>query len=109
MTPTAWSWREPMRWRKQGRVYVPSGGDEWAQHYAFPPTPLLREDGVLRLYMAFCDADTVGRIGYVDVRAEDPGEIVAVSERPVLDIGDPGMFDENGVLPTCVVPVGDRL
>jgi predicted GH43/DUF377 family glycosyl hydrolase len=98
-----------MRWRKHGRIYVPPGDVEWARHYAFPPTPLMREDGVLRLYMAFCDIDTVGRIGYVDVRADAPGEIVAVSERPVLDIGEPGMFDENGVLPTCVVPVGDRL
>jgi len=59
--------------------------------------------------MAFCDADTVGRIGYVDVRADSPGEILAVSERPVLDIGAPGMFDENGILPTCVVAVEDRL
>ncbi|HEU4707474.1 MAG TPA: hypothetical protein VFS64_09810 [Solirubrobacterales bacterium] len=98
-----------MKWVKRGRVYVPPGDVEWAKHYAFPPTPLPRGDGVLRLYMAFCDADTVGRVGYVDVRADSPGEIVAVSERPVLDIGAPGMFDENGVLPTCVVPVEDRL
>ncbi len=98
-----------MRWRKHGRVYVPPGDREWAQQYAFPPTPLFRGGGVLRLYMAFCDADTVGRIGYVDVRADAPGEIVEVSERPVLDVGAPGMFDENGVLPTCVVPVGDKL
>jgi predicted GH43/DUF377 family glycosyl hydrolase len=98
-----------MRWHKRGRVYAPPGDVAWAQHYAFPPTPLLRDDGVLRLYVAFCDADTVGRVGYVDVRADAPDEIVAVSERPVLDIGEPGMFDENGVVPTCVVPVGERL
>jgi predicted GH43/DUF377 family glycosyl hydrolase len=98
-----------MRWRKHGRVYVPPGDREWAQHYAFPPTPLFRDGGVLRLYMAFCDANTVGRVGYVDVRADDPGEIVAVSQEPVLDIGEPGMFDENGVVPTCVLPVGERL
>jgi predicted GH43/DUF377 family glycosyl hydrolase len=98
-----------MKWIKRGRIYVPPGDVEWARHYAFPPTPLMRGDGVLRLYMAFCDADTVGRIGYVDVRAESPAEILEVSERPVLDIGAPGMFDENGILPTCVVPVGEQL
>jgi hypothetical protein len=59
--------------------------------------------------MAFCDRDIVGRVGYVDVRADAPGEILAVSPEPVLDIGAPGMFDENGVLPTCVVAVGDLL
>ncbi len=98
-----------MRWRKRGLLYVPPGEEAWAQHYAFPPTPWLRPDGALRLFVAFCDADTVGRVGYVDVDADDPERILAVSPRPVLDIGEPGMFDENGVVPTCVVPVGDRL
>jgi predicted GH43/DUF377 family glycosyl hydrolase len=98
-----------MRWAKQGRIYVPPGDVEWAQAYAFPPTPVLRDDGVLRLYVAFCDAQTRGRVGWVDVRADAPGEIVGVSERPVLDIGAPGMFDENGVVPTRVIAVGDRL
>ena len=98
-----------MRWRKLGRVYVPDGAEPWAQHYAFPPTPHQLDADLLRLYIAFCDPDTIGRVGYVDVRADDPMEVVRVSQKPVLDIGEPGAFDENGVLPTCVVPVGDRL
>jgi hypothetical protein len=32
-----------------------------------------------------------------------------VSEEPVLDIGEPGAFDDNGVAPTAIVPVGDEL
>jgi predicted GH43/DUF377 family glycosyl hydrolase len=98
-----------VRWSKQGRVYVPSGDVQWAQAYAFPPTPVLREDGTLRLYLAFCDEQTRGRVGWVDVSADDPGQVLAVSERPVLDLGTPGMFDENGVLPTSVIAVGDKL
>jgi predicted GH43/DUF377 family glycosyl hydrolase len=56
-----------------------------------------------------CDADMVGRIGWVDVSAEDPTAVLAVSEEPVLEIGQPGAFDDNGVVPTCAVEVGDRL
>jgi predicted GH43/DUF377 family glycosyl hydrolase len=96
-------------WRKKGRIYVPSGEVSWAQHYAFPPTPHHLSDDVLRLYVAFCDARTVGRVGYVDVRPDNPAEILAVSREPVLDIGLPGMFDENGVLPTRVLAVEDQL
>jgi hypothetical protein len=98
-----------MKWVKRGLVYAPSGELEWAKAYAFPPTPVFRGDGVLRLYVAFCDENTVGRIGWVDVRADAPGEVLAVSRRPVLDIGADGMFDENGILPTCVVEVEDKL
>lgn len=64
-------------------------------------------DGRIRMYVAFCDADTVGRVGYVDLSPEDPGTILAVSQEPVLDVGQPGTFDERGVVPTCALWVGD--
>jgi predicted GH43/DUF377 family glycosyl hydrolase len=97
-----------MRWDKRGHVYVASGHRPWAQARALPVTPLVR-DGVLRLYSAFCDADTVGRVGWVDVDLDDPTRVLAVSDEPVLDIGEPGTFDDSGVAPTAVVPVGDEL
>lgn len=98
-----------MRWAKKGILYAPDGSLPWAQHHAFPPTPWVMGDGVLRLYVAFCDARTVGRIGYVDVLLDDPSDVVGVSSEPVLDIGQPGCFDDNGVLPTAIVPVDDEL
>jgi predicted GH43/DUF377 family glycosyl hydrolase len=98
-----------MEWQKKGRIYVPDGSMWWAKKYAFPPTPHFLNDEVLRLYVAFCDENTVGRIGYVDVLAANPSEIVKVSTEPVLDIGRPGAFDENGILPTSIVPVDDEL
>jgi len=98
-----------MRWRKQGRIYVPDGSKWWAKKYAFPPTPYFLNDEVIRVYVAFCDEQTVGRIGYVDILANDPLKVLKVSDEPVLDIGQPGAFDENGVLPTSIVQVDDKL
>jgi hypothetical protein len=98
-----------MLWRKMGRVYVPDGRRAWAVKHAFPPTPHFLNDRVLRLYVAFCDANTVGRLGYVDVDPADPARVLGIAEEPLLDIGEPGMFDENGVVPTSIVPVGDAL
>jgi predicted GH43/DUF377 family glycosyl hydrolase len=98
-----------MRWTKMGRVYAPDGSMPWTKHYAFPPTPHRLDDETLRVYVSFCDANTVGRVGYVDVSAADPGRVLRVSPRPVLDIGRPGAFDENGVLPTCVLEYDGKL
>jgi predicted GH43/DUF377 family glycosyl hydrolase len=98
-----------MKWRKMGRIFVPDGRLPWAKKHAFPPTPYILSERVLRLYVAFCDEDTVGRLGYVDVDPAEPSRVLAVSERPLLDIGMPGAFDENGVVPTSVVRVGDQL
>ena len=90
---------------KKGRIYVPDGRRWWAKKYAFPPTPYLLNDEIIRMYVAFCDETTVGRIGFVDILADNPSEVVKVSEEPVLDIGRPGAFDENGLLPTSIVDV----
>ena len=98
-----------MKWNKKGRIYVPDGTKGWRRKYAFPPTPYFLNSEVIRMYVAFCDENTVGRIGYVDILADNPLEILGVSEEPVLDIGIPGAFDENGILPTSIVEVDDRL
>jgi predicted GH43/DUF377 family glycosyl hydrolase len=63
----------------------------------------------LRIYVGFRDADGVSRVGYVDVDPEHPTSIRAISERPVLDVGEAGDFDDNGVVPTAVVLVGDEV
>jgi len=98
-----------MHWVKRGLIYAPDGSLSWARAYAYPPTPHFPSENVIRLYVAFCDENTVGRIGFVDVDAADPRRVLAVSPEPVLDIGSPGTFDENGVVPMCVVPVDDEL
>ncbi|MGA3058958.1 MAG: hypothetical protein ABSD92_01170 [Candidatus Bathyarchaeia archaeon] len=98
-----------MNWEKKGLIYCANGKYSWAQKYAFPPNPMFLTDDVIRVYVAFCDANTVGRVGYVDVSAENPSVVLNMSEKPVLDIGTPGTFDENGVVPVSIVKVEDKL
>jgi hypothetical protein len=98
-----------VRWRKLGRVYSANGFADWAQSHAYLPTVLPLDEETIRVYAAFVDRDRIGRVGYVDIAAADPLRVLRVSERPVLDIGAPGAFDDNGVTPMTVVPDGDAL
>jgi predicted GH43/DUF377 family glycosyl hydrolase len=98
-----------MQWRKLGLLYGPRGERDWALSHAMPPTPLLLSDDVVRLYVAHADENTVGRVGYLDVALADPARVLALAEQPVLDIGEPGTFDDNGVSPCCMVPCGGTL
>lgn len=92
-----------MKWEKKGLIYCPNGELSWAIKYAFPPTPYLLDNDRLRIYVAFCDENTIGRIGFVDVNPDNPSRILKISQKPVLNIGTPGAFDENGVVPTSIV------
>jgi len=98
-----------MKWAKQGLIYCPDGRYFWAKKYAFPPTPHFISEDVIRVYVAFCDEKTVGRVGFVDIDAENPSVVLKVSEKPVLDIGTSGAFDEDGVVPTCILEVEGKL
>jgi hypothetical protein len=92
-----------MRWRKLGHVYSATGDVAWARSHAYLPTPLLLDRNRIRVYTAFLDAESVGRVGYVDVAADDPRRVLDVSREPLLDVGRPGAFDENGVNPLSIV------
>lgn len=89
-----------IRWAKRGLVFdvARQGVGGWMCHSALTPTPWARGDGSIRVYASFRDADGVGRIGYVDVLAEEPSHILRVSAEPVLDIGRGGCFDDSGVI-----------
>ena len=96
-----------MLWEKKGLIYRPDGRPPWAKRRAFPTNPLLMDDDVLRIYVGFCDENMVGRVGFVEVDVNNPSKVLRISEKPVLDIGVPGAFDENGVVPLSVLRVDD--
>ncbi len=97
-----------MRWQKRGHVYAPDGSRWWARAYAAFPTAELIDDGVIRVYFASLDSHRYGRIGYVDLDATDPCRILSEAPEPVLDVGQPGAFDDCGVNPSCILAVDGR-
>ncbi len=96
-----------MRWRRLGRIWAPDGTLPWARAHAMLPTPLPLPDGRLRVLLACTDAQTVSRIGWVDLDGDDPRRVVGWAREPVLDIGAPGRFDDNGVNPCSVLALPD--
>jgi hypothetical protein len=99
-----------VKWRKAGLIYGPDGSSPWAHNSALQPTPLVRRDeGVIRVFAGMRDDEGVSRVGFVDISADDPARVLRVSEQPALDIGIPGTFDENGVVPCAVVERDGKL
>ncbi|CAN7434857.1 hypothetical protein LJR267_002899 [Paraburkholderia hospita] len=94
-----------MNWKKLGLVYAPKGLGDWAVQTATLPTPVRHASGVIRVFVSFCDAHGIGRPGYVDVDSREPTRVLKVSQDPLIDIGEPGTFDDNGAVVCSVVDV----
>ena len=92
-----------MRWRKLGLVWGPDGARPWARHSALQPTPLLRDDGTIRVFAGLRDDDGRSSVAWVDVDAADPTRVLAAAEEPALAKGPPGAWDEDGVVPAAIV------
>jgi len=99
-----------MKWIKKGLIFsLKTYRSDWIHSHAYIPTPYFISKNIIRIFVAFWDKNKVGRIGYVDVDAENPRKIIKVSEKPCLDIGEPGTFDDNGVAPITIVEEADHL
>jgi hypothetical protein len=98
-----------MKWIKKGLIYCADHTSDWAITHAAIPTPYLLNDRTLRIYCSFRAEKNVSRIGYVDVLADNPKEIIDISAKPALDIGQPGAFDDNGVIPLSIIANGKAL
>jgi hypothetical protein len=98
-----------MKWEKSGRIFNPENLGGWRANTFLTPTPFLLDDETIRVYGGFRDDAGVSRIGFIDVKASDPREIIQISEKPALDIGKDGMFDDNGVILGSIIRNKDEI
>lgn len=95
-----------MKWRKLGVVWKPPGTQAWARTHAMCPTPVQLRAGEFRVFISCLDAEGRARPGYVDVSAADPTRVLRASGA-LMDLGEPGTFDDNGLMPVSVLPGAD--
>lgn len=87
-----------MKWSKRGLVWNTDGKNAWAKTHGMGPTPFRLSHEVIRVFVTCLDDVGRGRPGYVDVSAQDPTRVLSVSSSAVLDIGESGTFDDNGLM-----------
>lgn len=103
-------------WEKKGLVFNPAECAErpfWRWNFAQGENALLFDD-FIRVY--FCCREkpdaygrTISRISYVDLEKENPLHVIRICDKPVLEPGELGTFDEFGTYPFSVVRNGDKI
>ncbi len=98
-----------MKWKKIGHIFNNTHLPEWADNSALTPTPFLLNEEVIRIYAGFRNMDGTSQIGYVDLDATEPRKIIQVSAKPILSLGRPGCFDDNGVILGDVIRFNNQI
>lgn len=92
-----------MKWEKKGLIYAPNGEDGWRNQFAICPSPVKIDQDRLRIFFNTCDREMIGRGDYIDVDINDFSRILGAAEKPVLEIGRDGCFDDHGAGPISFV------
>lgn len=88
-----------MAWIRKGRIFDPAGHKAWAGSHAQVPTALIYSDRV-RVYYADRDSSGKSFITYLDIDRGDLRKITYLHKDPILPLGAPGTFDDDGMMPS---------
>jgi hypothetical protein len=97
-----------MKWIKKGLIYQVKKNLYWNQSHAQVPTAIKIGEDIVRIYYSTRDSDNRSHTSFIDVKASNPQEVLFEYDKPVLDLGKTGCFDDSGVMPTWVEKVGDE-
>lgn len=89
-----------MHWYTKGKVFSVNGQFGWMNSHSQVPTVLPLKDRY-RVFYSTRIQQTESRIARVDISL-DWKTVLSLSETPVLELGQPGTFDEHGNMPSAV-------
>jgi hypothetical protein len=99
-----------MSWKRINKIFEPTGDFSWSKSHAQVPVPIyLKELDVLRVFFSTRDLNSRTNTSFVDLSAKDPSKILYVHDKPVMELGEIGAFDDCGVMASCVIKVKNEL
>jgi len=91
-----------MNYVKMGLVFQPAGNYEWMHYYAATVTALDFDTFIRFYFTTRSKIDEFGNfktyITYMDCDRADPRKIIYIHNKPLLEFGQAGTFDEHGTM-----------
>jgi len=98
-----------MKWLKKGLIYSPTGKHGFDISHCHKPTPLIIDDKTVRVYFGTRDTKVNSRTTFIDLDADNLSSIKYIHDKPVLDLGKIGTFDDSGNNVCSVIRVGNEV
>jgi hypothetical protein len=97
-----------MAWKKLGRIFGADGHSDWMFSHAMIPIAERLDGDLYRIYFSARDKYNRGHGAYLEIDMKDPLRVLRLHDKPVLEPGELGCFDDSGALPNSIVNVRDR-
>jgi len=98
-----------MNWIKKGVIFNTDNDFDWMVSHACVPTVHILNEKTFRIFFSPRNAMGQSMLSYIDVSADDPKNIIKISAKPIMSLGELGTFDDGGIMPCSVVQNGDEL
>ena len=89
-------------WKKLGLVFNPKGQFDWMDSYTTPVAAVVLNKCIRVFFSSRSKSDAKGNFisytSFLDVDKSDPTKIIYIHDKPVIELGDAGAFDEYGIM-----------
>lgn len=98
-----------MSWIKKGRLLEIDGDSDWMHSHAQLPIYYSLDETHARVYFNVRDKEGRSRPTYAVFDKRTWEKVGINSEKPLLELGEPGSFDDSGIMCSSLVRSGDDL
>lgn len=82
--------------------------NDWMISHACVPTAISIDENTLRIYYAPRNSEGKSIPTYFDVYANNPSKIKYIHDKPILELGELGTFDDDGIMPCSTVRISEN-
>ncbi|MEA5256839.1 hypothetical protein VB264_03520 [Arcicella aquatica] len=99
-----------MIWEKKGLIYKPDGKFGWNQTHAHVVCADTSFEDKVRIYYSARDQKGRCVASFLDLNPSNLAEVIYVHDKPILELGTAGTFDDCGIMPTWLLhhPNGEK-
>lgn len=94
-------------WQKKGLIFNIENYNEWMISHACVPTAINIDENTTRIFYAPRNKKGKSIPTYFDVDSNNPTKVTYIHDKPILELGQLGTFDDDGIMPCSAVRVSD--
>lgn len=98
-----------MIWEKKGLIYNSNNDFKWSKTHAQVPIVDKVSTKKWRIYYATRNNKNESNTSFIEVEANKPQNIIYKHNKPILEKGELGCFDDSGIMPTCILNINKKI